>query len=143
VWHIVDRVKDTFQPDFVVLQCGTDALAGDPVGACNWTLGGEGGMGWCVDRVRGWGKRMLVLGGGGYNSPNAARAWTYLTSILTGSPIPLDSDIPDHFAFPLYQPSFTLDVSAGNMGDQNDDAYLDTIERTYHRICDILEERLA
>ncbi|EIW77131.1 arginase deacetylase [Coniophora puteana RWD-64-598 SS2] len=143
VWRIVDRVKDTFQPDVVVLQCGTDALAGDPVGACNWTLGGEGGMGWCVDRVRGWGKRMLVLGGGGYNSPNTARAWAYLTSILTGNPIPLDSDIPDHFAFPLYQPSFTLDVPAGNMSDQNDDAYLNTIERTYHRICDILEERLA
>ena len=28
-----------------------------------------------------WQGKKLLLGGGGYNSPNAARAWAYVTSI--------------------------------------------------------------
>ena len=62
---------------------------------------------------------------GGYNSPNAARAWAYLTSIAVirfflplrsrthpfvklENPLGLDADIPDHPGFPLYAPSFTV-----------------------------------
>lgn len=31
---------------------------------------------------------------GGYNTANAARCWTYLTSLIVGSDIPFD--IPEH-----------------------------------------------
>ncbi|KAH9941299.1 histone deacetylase 8 [Epithele typhae] len=105
VWPLVERVRAAFRPDCVVVQCGADGLAGDPYATWNWSIGdGEGSMGWCVDRVCGWGCKVLLLGGGGYRSPNVARAWTYLTSVALGRPLPLDADIPDHGAFPLYAP---------------------------------------
>lgn len=76
VWiNCVERVKESFQPDFVVLQCGVDGLAGDTYGIWNWSLGGredrseegpeEGSLGWCVNRVcHAWGCKTLLLGGG-------------------------------------------------------------------------------
>ncbi|THH13393.1 hypothetical protein EW146_g6818 [Bondarzewia mesenterica] len=111
IWSsVVEKLKDAFDPDFIVLQCGVDGLAGDPCKVWNWGLDGKGGMGWCVEKVvRGWGKKVLMLGGGGYNAPNAARAWAYFTSIARGQPLSLETPIPDHNAFPLYAPSFTLD----------------------------------
>lgn len=81
IWPLVERVRAAYQPDYIVVQCGADGLAGDPCGIWNWSLGGEGGLGWCVGRVLQWPGKKVLLGGGGYNSPNAARAWTYLTSI--------------------------------------------------------------
>ncbi|CAE6430497.1 unnamed protein product [Rhizoctonia solani] len=75
---------------------------------------------------------------GGYNSPNAARAWSYLTSIITGQPLSVDDDIPDHGVFLQYAPSFVLDVPAGNMPDENTEKGLGEIEDTYN----ILIERI-
>lgn len=59
------------------------------------------------------------------------------------SPLSLDSEIPDHKAFPLYAHSFTLDVPAGNMQDQNDDAYLEVVERSFGNVYPVLKERLS
>jgi histone deacetylase 8 len=64
VWQAIDRVLGAFAPDYIVLQCGVDGLAGDPVGAWNWTLGGEGGLAWCVQRVLDFPAKVLLLGGG-------------------------------------------------------------------------------
>ncbi|CAE6417409.1 unnamed protein product [Rhizoctonia solani] len=75
---------------------------------------------------------------GGYNSPNAARAWTYLTSIITGQPLSVNDDIPDHGAFLQYAPSFVLDVPAGNRPDENTEEELSEIESSY----DVLIERI-
>ncbi|KAG8993004.1 hypothetical protein FRB94_011149 [Tulasnella sp. JGI-2019a] len=87
VWSsVVEPVREAFQPDYLFIQCGADGLAGDPCAVFNWTVDPacEGSMGWCVERALGWGCRTLLLGGGGYNSPNTARAWTLLTSIAVG-----------------------------------------------------------
>jgi histone deacetylase 8 len=83
VWKSVQRVKDAFEPDYVVVQCGVDGLSGDPMAIWNWgiDLNETGSMGWIVNEILQWRCRTLLLGGGGYNSPNAARAWTYLTAI--------------------------------------------------------------
>ena len=83
IWPVVEELKDIMQPDYVIVQCGTDALAGDPCATFNWSLGGgEGSLGWCMSRILDkWQGKKLLLGGGGYNSPNAARAWAYVTSI--------------------------------------------------------------
>lgn len=177
VWPVVERIQETFQPDFVVVQCGVDGLAGDPMATWNWSIGGPGSLGWCVDRiVHNWSGKKLLLGGGmctpyfimmpspnvrpgGYNSPNAARAWAFLTSILVGgltvgesisrlcfqagNPLSLDVAIPDHRAFPLYQPSFTLDVPAGNMQDRNSGEYVQHVTHVFERVQTLLQERLS
>ncbi|KAG8744939.1 hypothetical protein FRC10_009174 [Ceratobasidium sp. 414] len=156
VWRLVERVAVAFfgwssleagtemevntgaAPAYVVVQCGVDGLAGDPHAVWNWDVDveREGSMGWCTQRVVHWvrdraGLKAVFLGGGGYNHPNAARAWTYLTSIITGDALSINADIPDHAAFLQYAPSFTLDVPAGNMPDENTDHELGHIETTF------------
>ena len=65
IWPLIEGVKDAFQPDFLVMQCGVDGLAGDPYATWNWSIGdGEGSLGWCVEQVCGWGCKTLFLGGG-------------------------------------------------------------------------------
>lgn len=98
VWRAIDRVLEAFAPDYIALQCGVDGLAEDPLGAWNWTLGGEGGLAWCVQRVLDCPAKVLLLGGGivlvlaidflvphmllgGYSPSNTARAWALLTSL--------------------------------------------------------------
>ncbi|KAF8340132.1 histone deacetylase 8 [Amanita rubescens] len=145
IWPIVENVKDAFDPDYIVVQCGCDGLVGDPCMKFNWSMtGGEGSMGWCIERITNkWKGKKLLLGGGGYNSPNVARAWAYLTSIMVGRPLDSDTPIPDHEAFPLYAPSFTLDVAAGMMQDKNSEEYLHTIEGHYERVVPAIKDRLS
>jgi acetoin utilization deacetylase AcuC-like enzyme len=83
LWPNVQRIKEAFGPDYVVLQLGVDGLPGDRVGQYGaWSVVGKGGVAWCVDRVRDWGLPLCVLGGGGYDHPNTARAWATATSVL-------------------------------------------------------------
>jgi hypothetical protein len=81
VWRtVIEAVRRAFAPDFLVLQCGADGLAGDPCGVWNWSAGGqagnddrrdgfegpeEGSMGWCVQQACAWGCKVLLTGGGG------------------------------------------------------------------------------
>ncbi|KAI5824055.1 Arginase/deacetylase [Schizophyllum commune Tattone D] len=163
VWPSVESTRDAFAPDYVVLQCGVDALAGDKCGIGGWSLGGAdeedvdegsvmdvdgssrfalGSLGWCVDRVvNQWGVKTLLLGGGGYNHPNAARAYAYLTSIALDRPLPLSTPIPDHTFFPAYAPSFILDVPPSTMQDQNAEAYLQKVEAAFQSAAEILRQR--
>ncbi|KZT10434.1 histone deacetylase complex protein [Laetiporus sulphureus 93-53] len=146
IWPSVERVKDAFEPDFVVVQCGMDGLAGDPNAVWNWSLGSaNGSVGWCLKRIcNEWNCKTLLLGGGGgYNSANVARAWTYLTSIALDQFLSLDSDIPDHAAFPLYAPTFTLDVPPGTTPDRNTDEFLAEIDALFRRISEIIRNRMA
>jgi acetoin utilization protein AcuC len=68
-----------FQPDALVIQCGADALADDPM---------SGGMLsnraiWeAVGRLSETAPRLLVLGGGGYNPWSVARCWAGLWATL-------------------------------------------------------------
>lgn len=91
----------------MVIQCGTDALNGDPIGQCNLT---SESFRQSICEIIKSDLPTLFLGGGkickcslvcymhrsilgGYNFPNAARLWTFLTGIISG--IPLNKDIPD------------------------------------------------
>lgn len=65
IWPCIERIKDIFDPDYIVMQCGADGLAGDPCATFNWSLGGgPGSLGWCVHRVLRWKGKKLLLGGG-------------------------------------------------------------------------------
>ncbi|KAH9956155.1 histone deacetylase 8 [Russula dissimulans] len=143
VWRAVDRVIEAFAPDYIVIQCGVDGLAEDPVGAWNWSLGGEGGLAWCIQRVLDLSARVLLLGGGGYSIVNTARAWALLTSVACGVPLALDTPIPHHAGFPLYAPSFILDVPPSNVRDENTDDYLKKVDTTFEHVAEILRTQLA
>ena len=80
----VEPLKDAFDPDYVVLLLGMDALYGDVLvdGAGNWSLGGIGGVAWTCEKIRGWNRRTLVLGGGGYNRLNTAKGWACATGVF-------------------------------------------------------------
>jgi len=82
---VVLPLATTFAPEAVVVTCGTDALAGDPLSGLalsNVAL-------WeAVDRVIGDTGPAVVLGGGGYNPWTLARCWTGLWGRLSGRPIP-------------------------------------------------------
>ena len=60
-----------------------------------------------------------------------------------GRPLPLDADIPDHGAFPLYAPSFILNVPANTQQDRNTDAHLKRVEGVFDRIVEAIYERMG
>jgi histone deacetylase 8 len=60
-----------------------------------------------------------------------------------GQPLSLDTEIPDHEAFPLYGHSFTLDVPAGNMQDLNTNEYLAAAESGFDDIFTAMSERMS
>lgn len=82
---IVLPAAAAFAPDSVVVTCGTDALAGDPLSRMalsNLAL-------WdAVLALTSLGTPAVVLGGGGYNPWTLARCWTGLWGRLLGQDIP-------------------------------------------------------
>ena len=92
-------MEDAFRADAVVVQCGVDLLGSDPLGMGNLT---EKSLGDCITRILQLNLPTLFLGGGGYNLMNAAKCWTYLTSVIVGASI--STEIPDHdVSFDFYK----------------------------------------
>jgi acetoin utilization protein AcuC len=82
---VVLPLIDAFEPEVLVVQCGADALAEDPMtrlALSNLAL-------WrTVATVKPLAPRLLVLGGGGYNPFSVSRCWAGLWAILNGLEIP-------------------------------------------------------
>ncbi|KAF8268118.1 hypothetical protein EI94DRAFT_1578923, partial [Lactarius quietus] len=140
VWKAIARIHIAFAPDYIVLQCGVAGLAGDPIGAWNWSLGGEGGFVWFVRCVLHSSAKVLLLGG------STLFGLSMESDPLLppcGAPLALDTPIPTHAGFPMYAPSFILDVPAGNVRDENSDDYLTEIDVIFERVAEILRTQLA
>ncbi len=74
-----------FRPEVLILQCGADALADDPLS----DLALSNNAYWrSVERLRGACARLLVLGGGGYNPWSVARCWAGIWATLNGFAMP-------------------------------------------------------
>lgn len=101
---------------------------------------------------------LLLLGGGGYNSANAARAWAYLTSVGLGRPLRLGAEgaagtsspeahsdgtpIPESCEdWDAFGPSFMLDVRASGRQDENTEADLERIEAAFTHYVDQLKRK--
>jgi acetoin utilization deacetylase AcuC-like enzyme len=124
-----------YTPSVIVICCGADGLAGDPLSPQHEQTYVDAAPidGWNLD-VTVFGKLvgivrkecedvpMLVLGGGGYNHVNVSRAWAYLSLSLSGEMIEDDKvsimDIPEHGYSELYS-DFSLEVPLGNRKDEN------------------------
>lgn len=76
---------DSLRPEAVVITCGTDALAQDPLS--NLKLSNRALWG-AVETLVGTAPAAVVLGGGGYNPWTLARCWTGLWGVLSGREIP-------------------------------------------------------
>jgi acetoin utilization protein AcuC len=84
--ELVLPLAEDFAPGAVVITCGTDALAGDPLSRLalsNVAL-------WnAVERLAALAGPVVVLGGGGYNPWTLARCWTGLWGRLCGRKVPV------------------------------------------------------
>jgi acetoin utilization protein AcuC len=82
---VVLPLIDAFNPEVLVVQCGADALAEDPMtrlALSNLAI-------WrTVAAVKPLASSLLVLGGGGYNPFSVSRCWAGLWAILNGLEIP-------------------------------------------------------
>ncbi|KAJ2026667.1 Histone deacetylase 8, partial [Coemansia sp. S610] len=108
---------ETFEPGAVVVQCGCDGLAGDPHKIFNLTAQA---LADAVQAVLAWKLPTLLLGGGGYNSANAARCWTRLTAVAAGEQdIAASEDIPEHAYLNDYAPAFDMATDATLAADDN------------------------
>ncbi|CAM9211997.1 unnamed protein product [Phaeothamnion confervicola] len=107
VTEAVAAADHHFAPEALVLQCGADALAGDPLGGFGLTTAG---LQRCVERVAALRRPLLLLGGGGYAPAAAARLWTVLTAAAVGphAVAALPAEVPEHEHFPSYGPDFKL-----------------------------------
>ncbi len=87
--YLVDKVvapcAERLAPNGIVITCGADALAGDPLSKMMlsnialWTG---------VERLVDLGVPTVVVGGGGYNPWTVARCWAGVWARLTGQAIP-------------------------------------------------------
>jgi acetoin utilization protein AcuC len=74
-----------FTPDALVICCGADCLAGDPLSGMMLS---NGALWNTVGKLIALGRSTVVLGGGGYNPWTVARYWTGLWGKLNGRDIP-------------------------------------------------------
>jgi len=72
-------LADRFAPEALVIQCGADALADDPMSG---GMLSNGAIWRAVQQITGTASRVLVLGGGGYNPWSTARCWAGLWATL-------------------------------------------------------------
>lgn len=81
----VEAYVDARRPELILLQCGADSLAGDPITHLAYS---EAAHAHAAERLRALADRhckgrLLAMGGGGYNRHNLARAWTRVVEALT------------------------------------------------------------
>jgi acetoin utilization protein AcuC len=77
-WPAIEAHLERHEPEFVILQCGADSLAGDPITHLQLTEAAHAHAATrlCAIADRHASGRILGFGGGGYNRRNIARAWT-------------------------------------------------------------------
>jgi len=87
VWPQVMAHLTRFEPELIILQCGADSVAGDPITHLRFTPRAHGRAARELTQLtEGLGHgRVLGLGGGGYNRSNLAQAWTAVVEgLLSG-----------------------------------------------------------
>jgi len=84
---VVPPLLRAFEPDAVVLQLGIDSHRTDPLTHLAWTVQGFTKI---VSRLLELSPRVVALGGGGYDLPNVARAWTAAWAAMNGVELPAD-----------------------------------------------------
>ena len=76
------------RPEFILLQCGADSIAGDPITHLELTPGAHGHAArrLCDIANRHAQGRIIGMGGGGYNRENLAKGWTAVVRAFVEAP---------------------------------------------------------
>jgi acetoin utilization protein AcuC len=85
--RVVDHLR-RFKPEFIVMQCGADSLAGDPLAHLQYTPAAHAhaARSLCELANEMAGGRIMGFGGGGYHRGNLAAAWcAVLNEFIHGS----------------------------------------------------------
>jgi acetoin utilization protein AcuC len=83
--RVVVPFAEGFEPQAVVVTCGADGLAGDPLSGMELS---NTGLWNAVEKLVGLTPRSVVLGGGGYNPWTVVRCWSGLWGRLAGKEFP-------------------------------------------------------
>lgn len=87
--HVLHRLilplLTQFDPQAVVLQCGSDAIQEDPLSRLALSNNAHAEM---AETLRDHAPRFIVLGGGGYNPWSVGRCWTRIWGVLNGHDLP-------------------------------------------------------
>lgn len=83
-WQQVEDFVAAAEPEFILLQCGADSLAGDPIThLCFSSAAHHHAAGRLCQIANECAEgRLLATGGGGYNRDNLAAAWTAVVTAL-------------------------------------------------------------
>ena len=87
--HAVQPLARAFEPQALVVTCGVDGLAGDPLSRLALS---NAGLWRAVEQLVADQPRAVVLGGGGYNPWTLIRCWSGLWGRLNGRDMP--SELP-------------------------------------------------
>ncbi len=83
--QVVPPLLGAFRPDVVVAQLGIDSHRTDPLTHLELDVQG---FARAVARIAELAPRLVCLGGGGYDLPNVARAWTAAWAVMNGVDLP-------------------------------------------------------
>jgi acetoin utilization protein AcuC len=83
-WDEVERFLERHAPEFVILQCGADGLAGDPLADLRFTPAAHAHAARRLVALaeRHAGGRLMAFGGGGYSLENLSLAWCAVLEAL-------------------------------------------------------------
>jgi len=82
---VVPPLLTAFKPDVMVLQLGIDSHRTDPLTHLVLTVQGFSAV---VGKLLPLAPKVVALGGGGYDLPNVARAWTAAWALMNGVALP-------------------------------------------------------
>lgn len=88
-WFEVEAFLRQWEPEFVILQCGADSIAGDPITHMQFSSNAHQHAATRLAHLtETWGHgRVLAVGGGGYNSANIAAGWCAVLQGLVEYPV--------------------------------------------------------
>jgi acetoin utilization protein AcuC len=81
---VQQQILDNAKPELIILQCGADGLAGDPITHLQYTSKAHMFAADSIHKLahKHCNGRMIALGGGGYNRANISTAWTQVVKSL-------------------------------------------------------------
>jgi acetoin utilization protein AcuC len=83
----IEQFIDSVKPELIILQCGADGLAGDPITHLQYTKRAHSHAANVLHRLahKHCKGRIVALGGGGYNRTNIGNAWTEVVKSFTNN----------------------------------------------------------